>query len=58
MDPYAEFAARYNKIDKAIAVRNDGNRHATSQDLVNAKRPAETHPTSGGFVATRSCGVC
>jgi hypothetical protein len=58
IDPYAELATRNNKIANAIAANSDGSRQATSHDLVIPKRPAEIHPTNGGLVATRSCGVC
>src|SRR5439155_11075516 len=56
--PYADSAERNNSNAKATAARNDGNRHAKSHDRVSPKTPAEIHATSGGLVATCSCGVC
>src|SRR5205809_7004 len=58
LPPYAPLAARNNMIASARAATSDGNRHAVSQERVTTKSAAEIQPTNGGFVATRSCGVC
>ena len=56
--PYASLATRNNTNASASAATSDGNRHAISHERVTAKSAAEIQPTNGGFVATRSCGVC
>ena len=56
--PYASLAVRNNTTASASAATSDGNRHAISHDRITAKSAAEIQPTNGGFVATRSCGVC
>ena len=56
--PSADVAARPISHSKPSAAANDGIRQAPSHQRVSSKIPAEIQPTSGGFVATPSFGVC